>query len=90
MSESVAVTEVILGRTFTRDEYLHVWRCKTKHGTLVLRTAGPNHFAELQEDGVSVCAMSTLSEENAIFRLQAKLRGMAALEPIRTTESTIK
>lgn len=81
MSEAVAVTRIVLGRTFTRDEYPHVWRCKTKHGTLVLRTAGSNHFAELQEGGVSVCAMSTLSEEKAIFKLQEKLRGMAALLP---------
>lgn len=82
MSQKVAVTKVVAGRTFTREEYPHVWRCKTKHGTLVLRTSGTNHFAELQKDGASLCAMSSVSEEQAIFKLQATLRGMAALQPI--------
>lgn len=82
MSEAVAVTRIVLGRTFTREEYPHVWRCKTKHGTLVLRTVGPHHFAELQEGGVSICEMSPLSVEKAILKLQAKLRSMAELQPL--------
>jgi len=82
MSEAVAVTKVVLGRTFTREEYPHVWRCKTKHGTLVLRTVGPKHFAELQMNGVSLCSGTEVSEEESIIVLQAVLLDMAALEPI--------